>query len=146
MSVKEEKPSISSPQEDQELKLVNVYGMPLRFYRYRAASELTFTNPPSASVMFYSDVKQTYCVPFAISVFKALCSVIPEVEHQSVATSGDLAINQFLNAIVAKEEIEESLNAWMNQSKYLKDCQELTNCLVKQGILMNTPLLSICIR
>lgn len=114
MSIKEEKPSISAPSEDQESKLANVYGMPLRFYRYRAASELTFTNPPSTSVLFYSDVKKTYCVPFAIAVFKALCSVITEVEHQSVATSGDLAICQFLNAIVTKEEVEESLNAWMN--------------------------------
>lgn len=93
LSTREEKPSISAPAEDQERKLASVYGMPLKFYRYRAASELTFTNPPSQSVLFYSDVKQTYCVPFAISVFKAICSVVPEVEHQCVSTAGDQAIN-----------------------------------------------------
>lgn len=55
--------------------------MSLKFYRFRAASELTYTNPPADSILFYSDVKQTYCVPFAIAVFKAICSVVPEVEH-----------------------------------------------------------------
>lgn len=71
---------------------------PIYYYQYQPLAPLSLNSPPNGAIQLGSLESETFCVPFAAMLFRAVCLVHPVLQFQVSPIPGDQAIPHIVHS------------------------------------------------